>query len=391
MSSLRIRTVLTIAAVTAMVPAVATVSPMAAVGSPARSAVASSAAEMPGHYTQRALQRLPQPAVVVSGLDNPRQLAWDSSGGLLVAEAGHGSYGKPGTCFTGPEGKSCVGRSGKISRIAHPATAVSGKPDRIGRGFLSAASPDGTFAVGSDGVSQGPSARVYVQETHLPRKVLVSQGISTHQNGKLLTLGKRTIANISAYEFRHNPDNEIVDTDPYAVLSLRNHQLVADAAGDDILSVHNGRVSVWALLPGDTGKVDPVPTSLARGRHGSVYVGTLYSLAPQQARVLKYSRTGELLRSWYHFTSVTGVVTGRNGHIYVSELFAGCPQGPSPSCVPGKVVDVAPDGTRSAVRVPWPAGLARRNGHLYVSAWSIAPSKGAFGNPAFSGQVWRLR
>jgi hypothetical protein len=41
--------------------------------------------------------------------------------------------------------------------------------------------------------------------------------------------------------------------------------------------------------------------------------------------------------------------------------------------------------------VPFPAGIAWRNGHLYVSAFSIAPSKGALGHPEFAGQVWRLR
>ncbi|MBA3233973.1 MAG: ScyD/ScyE family protein [Propionibacteriales bacterium] len=328
----------------------------------------------------------------MSGLDNPRQLAWDNNGRLLVAEAGHGSYGKPGTCFNDPEGKTCVGRSGKVSRIAHPAKANDRKPNRIARHFLSAAAPDGTFGGGSDGVDQGPLGKIYVQETRFPPDLLRRRGISAHQNGKLLGIDKSIVANISAYEFRHNPDGENVDSNPYAVLALRGHQLVADAASDDILRVNNGNghVSVWATLPGDTAKFDPVPTSLARGRTGNIYVGTLYSLAPHKARVLRYSPSGKLLRSWHHFTSVTGVAAGRNGHIYVSELFAGCPQGPSQGCIPGRVVDLAPNGTRSRMHVPWPAGIAWRNGHLYVSAWSIAPPKGAFGIPRSSGQVWRI-
>jgi hypothetical protein len=387
----RMRGALAVAALTATVPALAAIGPAAAQGAAASGHDPRPSLRLADQYTQRALQRSARHAVVVSGLDNPRQLAWDNAGRLLVAEAGHGSYGKRGTCLASPEGKSCVGRSGKVSRIGHPASATNQRPHRIARGFLSAASPDGSFAIGSDGVSQGRLGRTFVQETAYPPAFLRSHGFSGHQNGKLLTLGKKVVADISGYEFRHNPDGETIEprTDPYAVLALKNHQLVADAAGNDILRVRNGHLSVWAMLPGNTKKVDPVPTSLAKGRNGSVYVGTLYSLAPNKARVLHYSAKGKLLRSWYGFTSVTGVVARPNGHVYVSELFSGCPQG-GQNCIPGRVVNLAPDGSRSAMRVPFPAGLAWRNGHLYVSAWSTASHKG-LGAPGSSGQVWRLR
>ena len=42
------------------------------------------------------------------------------------------------------------------------------------------------------------------------------------------------------------------------------------------------------------------------------------------------------------------------------------------------------------MEVPFPAGVAVRRGNLFVNAWSIAPAKGAFGNPDFNGQVWRI-
>jgi len=391
MTTKRRRAGLALAAITATIPAMSAVTPVAATSARAHDEAASARLSLPSHYTHRAVHRLAQAEVVVSGLDNPRQLAWDRQGRLLVAEAGHGSMGKPGTCFQGPEGELCVGPSGKITRVRHPATATNGKPNRIAKGFLSGASPDGTFAVGSNGVSQGPSGPTNVLVSHFPPRVLRSAELSAHQNGRLLTLDKSRVANISGYEFRHNPDGEIVDTDPYAVLALHRHKLVADAAGDDILRYHKGRLSVWALLPGDTKKVDPVPTSFARGRNGTIYVGTLYSLVPHKARLLHYSARGKLLGSRNGLTSITGVAAGPRGHVFVSQLFAGCPEGSDPNCIPGRVTDIAPDGTRSSIPVPFPAGLAWSRGHLYVSAWSIAPSSGAFGNPEFSGQVWRLR
>ncbi|MDX6365824.1 MAG: hypothetical protein QOK30_900 [Nocardioidaceae bacterium] len=380
----RSRAALAVAAITATIPAVAAVGPVSALGAGTHS-------QMSRSHTIGGLLKAANAEVVVAGLDNPRQLAWDRSGRLLVAEAGHGSYGKAGTCVKGPEGASCIGSSGKISRIAHPATATNRMPKRIATGFLSAAAKDGTAATGSDGVS-ARGGTTYVQQTWFPPSQLRAAGFSRHQNGNLLTLNKRIVARISAFEFRHNPDGEVIEprTDPYAVLALRHHILVADAAGNDILSVRHGHVSVWAQLPGNTKKVDPVPTSLARTRNGSIIVGTLYSLVPHQARVLRYSKSGKLQRTYRGFWSVTGVAAGPHGHIFASELFAGCPQGAPSSCVPGRVADIAPNGTRTRVAVPLPGGLAWRRGHLYVSALSIAPSRG-LGFPGSSGQVWRLR
>jgi hypothetical protein len=380
----RSRAALAVAAITATIPAVAAVGPVSALGAGTHS-------HLNGSHTQAGLLRAAGAVPVVTGLDNPRQLSWDRAGRLLVAEAGHGSYGKAGTCIKGPEGTECIGASGKISRVAHPARAVNRMPHRIATGFLSAAGKDGTGATGSDGVSSR-HGKTYVQETWFPPSAVRATGFSLHQNGKLLRLNKSIVADISAYEFRHNPDGEIKDTDPYAVLALRHHILVADAAGDDILSIRNGHISVWATLPGDTKKIDPVPTSLARARDGSIIVGTLYSLVPHTARVLRYSSSGHLQRTYRGFTSVTGVAAGPRGHIFASELFAGCPPNAQPpACVAGRVADIAPNGTRTRTPVPYPAGLAWRNGHLYVSAFSIAPSKGALGHPEFSGQVWRMR
>jgi hypothetical protein len=384
-----------VAALTATVPALAAVSgPVAAQGPQLRSHV-SSQPRLAHHYTARAyaraIQRAPHHTVVVSGLDNPRQLAWANNGDLLVAEAGHGSYGAKGTCTAGPEGPACVGRSGKISRIGRPATASNRKPHRIARGFLSGAGKDGTFATGTDGVDQGPLGQIFTQETWFPDQFIPS-GVNARQSGKLLTARNRIVADISGYEFAHNPDPETNEprSDPYAVLALKDHQLVADAGADTILRVQGGHTSLWTVLTaGDTSKVDPVPTSLARGPKGNIYVGTLYSLAPHKARLLRYSPNGHLQHTWWGFTSITGLAVGRHGSVYVSQLFAGCPPD-SQTCIPGRVTRIARDGSRHTMKVPFPAGLAVRNGHLYVSAWSIAPAKGAFGVPNSSGQVWRI-
>jgi hypothetical protein len=88
---------------------------------------------------QASTPKTPTPTVVVSGLNNPRQLSMVGNQILLIAEAGKG-----GTLATvnspegGPQG---IGRTGSISAVLAPRYATNQKPHRIVTGLLSAASP----------------------------------------------------------------------------------------------------------------------------------------------------------------------------------------------------------------------------------------------------------
>src|SRR5262245_16079774 len=69
---------------------------------------------------------------VMSGLDNPRGLAFGPEGGLYVAEAGRGGPAA-GQCWTSPRpdlGERCYGATGAISRYWHgtQARVVTGLP-----------------------------------------------------------------------------------------------------------------------------------------------------------------------------------------------------------------------------------------------------------------------
>ena len=317
--------------------------------------------------------------VVVSGLDNPRQLSFTANGRLLVAQAGHG-----GPCSHG----QCVGTTSKVSVIRH------GKVKNVMQGLLSGAEKDGTFATGVDGASRRPNGPFYGIVTFAPPD-LIPRGLPGRQSGKLMAKGPhgklRQVANISGYEMRHDVDGEGKESNPYAVLALKGQVLVADAAADYIASVRHGKVSTWTVMPEYGKKVDAVPTSLALGPDGRIYVGELHSEQPGKAKVWQFDRLGNPLRSWGGFTTVTGVARGRDGSLYVSELFGGpCTFAKIPSCFPGRVVKVSPNGDRSYRRVPFPAGIAVRNGHVTVAVFSISPATGFGGNPAWSGAIWRV-
>lgn len=349
------------------------------------------------------------PEVVVSGLNNPRQLSLVHTK-LYVAEAGRGGKHDLG-------GGNFVGFTGAITAVDGPNTVKNASPNRVVTGLLSAAGKDGSFAVGSDGVDAMRRApwHLYIQETAAPPGAKLPPP-GNKQNGKLISTrphsAKNVVADIGAYEFAHNPDGQDVNADPYAVMArAQGDVLVADAGGNDVLRVaRNGTLSVWHIFKnvpncsggeegaaaakavGASGAAQQagcqfVPTSLAQDDRGHVYVGGLVALAPGKAQVVELSSDGKkVLHKWYGFTSVTGVAV-HNGNLYVSQLTADNGK----NNLPGKLTKVSPNGTRTTVMVPFPAGVAVSDtDNVFVSAFSVSTSDGSFG-PGTSGQVWRLR
>jgi len=325
-------------------------------------------AAMAGKYT-----------VVRAGLDNPRQINILGRGQILVAETGRGARNPEGC-----DGRRCTGRTGQV-------TVLNGRTGRavpVMDDLLSVAGPDGSFAGGASGAAARRPRGGFV--------AIVNGGPPGSQWGKLLGRGAKgnnyVIADISRFEQNNDPDGEGVESNPYSVLALKGQILVADAAGDSILSVKRGKVRLWALLPEYGPRVDAVPTVLSKGADGDIYVGELHSFRKGKAKVHRYDRDGNLLRSWGGFTSVTGVDRAEDGTLYVSELFGGnCGFDQIPSCFPGRVVKVAPDGDRRYLPVPFPSGIAVRGQRAVVAAFSTSPGTGFGGNPAWSGAIWRLR
>jgi len=280
----------------------------------------------------------------------------------------------------------CVGLTGKVSVID------DGKYEQVMTGLLSGAGEDGSFAVGSDGAGKRPGGTFQAIITYAPPEFFPEGIPGRRQAGKLLALGSadrnRIVANISRFEANHDSDGEGVDSNPYSLLALRGQTLVADAAGDYIASVRGDKVRLWATLPEYGKRVDAVPTVISRGGDGNIYVGELHSDQQGEARVWKYDRRGNALRSWGGFTTITGVARTKDGTLYVSELFGGDCDGDD--CMPGRVVRVSPTGVRTVVPVPFPAGIAARGNRVLVAAYSVAPARGFGGNPEASGQIWRL-
>ena len=318
--------------------------------------------------------------VVMSGLDNPRGLALGPLGSVYVAEAGRGGAGP---CFTPPirGGVMCYGATGAISRLWF------GQQTRISSGLPSYANVATGEAAGPHDLVLGPGDlrfSVGWAGEGLPRSVLPGVG---EQFGHLYRFpiygGPVSVADLTAYEFRANPDGGLPDSNPYGLLGEEGSTLVVDAGGNSLLRARdNGDISTLATFPSRTSgrPTDAVPTAVAawprsdsddskgntRGR--TYYVSELtgvpfaagaaniYRVVPGQAPTVAYSG----------FTTVIDLAFGPDGSLYVLEHSTG----PVFFAMPGRLLRIAPDGTRSTVI----SGLTRpgsvavaRNGTIYIS------------------------
>ena len=159
-----------------------------------------------------------------------------------------------------------------------------------------------------------------------------------------------------------------------------------DAASNTLDAVdHRGAVTQLAFLP-NPAHSDAVPTCVAEGPGGDLYLGQLAPGAPLNGgNIYRYSLATHRLTVWQSgFNVVDGCGFDEHGNFYATEFQAhGFNPGPSGNPA-GDVVKIAPNGARSVLgagQLFYPQGFATdHEGHIYVSNWSILP-----GTPAHPG------
>ena len=281
--------------------------------------------------------------VVMSGLDNPRGLALGADGSLYVAEAGRGGAG-PCRFVRGQQ--VCYGPTGALSRLRH------GFQQRIVTGLPSYAPANGTEATGPHDVSLR-AGRVYVI-VGLGGDPALREAFNP-DFGWLLRIRPQTgawarVADIAGYDFDVNPGGaNPADSNPYALLDGAGGRIVVDAGGNDLLSVAgDGEISTLAIFPSrPQGRgTDAVPTSVALGPDGALYVGELTGVpfTPGQARVYRVVPGQEPQVFLEGFTAIIDLAFGPDGSLYVLQYATG----PGLSG-PGALIRVTPDGTRTVI------------------------------------------
>ena len=281
-----------------------------------------------------AAARTPSLEVVATGLDNPRGLAISGSGSIYVAEAGRGG---DGPCVAGPEdeGEVCVGSTGAVTKIWR------GGQRRIVTGLPSVAGADGS-ATGPHDIALKSWGGAYVivglggtPETRSlfgPLGAGLGHLYSTSYSGKA-----RPIVDVTAHEAAEDPDGEGVDSNPYSVLSRWGKLVVADAGGNTLVNVGRRGLSTDAVFPSRLVAAPPgipglppelpmqaVPTSVASGPDGALYVGQLtgFPFPVGGANVYRVGRNGTPEVYAEGFTNVIDIAFDRRGNLYVLEITA---------------------------------------------------------------------
>jgi hypothetical protein len=316
---------------------------------------------------------------VAAGLNNPRQLALDTYGNLYVAEAGTGKLhasDQTGSCGVGPEGPSCSGNTGSITRVKNP--AGSARASRVATGLLSFAGPDGSAATGIDAVSVSSACEdIWGIMTHGAAGVALPKSVAK-QNGQLVSInskGKvRPRFDVSAYALAHPANGQVPDSDPYGLVRVSGRSYVADAAANVIFRVDGRKITTVAHFESrPNNPIDGTPTSIVHvGNY--FYVGQLSSLAPGMAKITVFNNAWQPVTFYGGLSSVTSIAVARNGDIYATELFTGAPFNS-----PGALVKISHNGAvRTTTTLPTPGGVAVDNhGHVYVSVNSVLPGAGA--------------
>jgi sugar lactone lactonase YvrE len=301
--------------------------------------------------------------VVASGLMNPRYVAVDADGTLYVSEAGAAGDEKifepvgEGT----PEAQAAVltsrGLTGQVTKVAPDGT----------QSVLAAGLPSysfGTEVVGPAGITisngkiflaiggPGPATSIVPPIPNQDSVVSIDPATGT------VTL----VADLGAYERSTNPDPNAVDSDLYGIDAAPDGTLyVADAGGNVVYKVDQttGEFSVLADIPGlpfeganpnrgGANEIDPVPTGVAVGPDGNIYVALLSGgpFPAGAAKVLKITPDGEISDAVTGLTMGADVAFSPDGALYASQLSLNLLQSPPAN---GNVVVANADGTTSVV------------------------------------------
>lgn len=324
---------------------------------------------------------------IASGLANPRGIAFAPNGGLFVTEGGSGGTGPCIPSPVPPNLPRCYGETGALTEIL-----PHGGLRRVVTGLPSLALPNGTTEGGPSRLSfHGMSAFVLMGLGGDPRVVRPALGGKADLLGTLLQVAPsgryRVVADISQHEADFNPAGGNVDSNPYGILAQPGRRIVADAGGNTIVEARaNGQTHTLAL-PAPVGSREAVPTSVAEGPDGALYVGLLtgFPFNRGTASVLRIESDGSSATTFASgLTAVVDVAFDYGGALYILETASGHP-GPFPPGPPqpglgaGRLKRQCPGGTPELLLdgLTFPGGIAiGSDGAAYITNFGTSPNAG---------------
>jgi hypothetical protein len=351
---------------------------------------------------------------VLTGLAAPRGITFDGQGNLYVAESGIAGSDPAGLTHTGKVTKY---RGTSLKRVLKRVWSTgfdsfyaqldpTQPPDVLGPEGLS------TLAHSCDDHDRGDdraSCPVSMIMSASTSGIAAASGgaIDAPQAGHLYRLnlrtgGARNVANVGdqMIRFTKNHPNAVEpepDSNPFGVLVVRDHgkvrTFVADAGANTLVEVlPNGKARVVALFPNGALR-DAIPTCVAQGPDGALYVGQLllaenFTFGGGQSNVYRVDPDASFPtppQVWATgLTTVTGCTFDNRGNFWATEMFG--PTGAPPF---GDLVKIPFRSANHLQRfggggdIPLPGSVAQGpDGALYVTTNSAAPGS--------AGQVVRV-
>jgi hypothetical protein len=280
---------------------------------------------------------------IMTGLDNPRGLAFGPEGALYVVEAGRGGAGP---CMTTRGQLRCYGPTGALSRLWR------GAQQRVASALPSLAYSNGQ-ATGPHDIAFDGRGGAYLTvgwaDNPAARESLADVGPLFGTLVHVSASGQwRVIADLAGYELTTNPAGGPLDSNPYGLLASPGRRVLADAGANALLQVKaNGDISTVAVFPSrPTRSTDSVPTAVTIGPDGAYYVSELTGMPfpPGTARVYRIVPDAEPEIWLDGFTTIVDLEFDHDGTLYVLQHATG-----NGLAGPGQLIRVAPDGTRSVI------------------------------------------
>ncbi len=265
--------------------------------------------------------------VVLDDLSSPKGLALDPDGNPVV---GQGAFGPPGPIVQVLQGRRGV----RTVDITDPINTIDVAVSRDGQhGWALVQGPDGPDGPSGPEGTQDPDGILY----HRSPDGTISVGLNINTWRLPESEGGANVPDPS------DQDDNPYESNPYGLAVLPNGDaLVADAAGNMVIRVTpEGAAEVVAyfgteeVAPGAT--AEAVPTSIAVGRDGAIYVGELkgFPFVPGSSHVWRFridrdGKPAECTVGQLHdcrvaadgLTAIQDIALGRDGSLYVYELAA---------------------------------------------------------------------
>jgi hypothetical protein len=348
---------------------------------------------------------------VLTGLGAPRGITFDGQGNLYVAESGVAGADPAGLTHTGKvtkyRAKSLKQAWSTAFDSFYARLDPTQPPDVLGPEGLSTLARSCHDGHGKSRGQEACSVTMIMSESTSGIAAATGGAINAPQAGHLYRLDRRTgaakeVANVGDQMIQFTKDHPNVDepepdSNPFGVLVVREHgkvrTFVADAGANTLVEVlRNGTARVVALFPNGALR-DAVPTCVAQGPDGALYVGQLlleenFTFGGGQSNVYRVDPDASFPtppQVWATgLTTVTGCTFDDHGNFWATEMFG--PTGAPPF---GDLVRIPFRHPRQLQRfggggdIPLPGMVAQGpDGALYVTTNSSAPG--------LAGQVVRV-